>query len=78
MININNFTEREYIVDEIVKDIYSNSKMVAINTSGQVYFVKKNGSLKRKFITNSNILDISMGDTVAAIIYKNRVEILKM
>ena len=78
MVNINNFTEREYIVDEIVKDIYSNSKMVAINTSGQVYFVKKNGSLKKKFITNSNILDISMGDTVAAIIYKNRVEILKM
>ena len=72
MVNITNLTQREYIVDEIVKDIYSNLNMVAINTSGQVYFVKK------KFITNSNILDISMGDKVAAIIYKNRVEILKI
>ena len=78
MVNITNLTQREYIVDEIVKDIYSNLNMVAINTSGQVYFVKKNGSLKKKFITNSNILDISMGDKVAAIIYKNRVEILKI
>lgn len=77
-VNINNLTEREYIVDEIIKDIYSNSEIVAINTSGQVYFVKKNCGLKKKFITNSNILDISLGDKVAAIIYKNRVEILKL
>ena len=77
-VNINNLTEREYIVDEIIKDIYSNSDIVAINTSGQVYFVKKNCSLKKKFVTNSNILDISLGNKVAAIIYKNRVEILKI
>ena len=77
-VNVYNLTEREYIVDEIIKDIYSNEKIIAVNTSGQVYFVKKNGSLKKKFITNSNILDISLGDKVAAIIYKNRVEIIKI
>ena len=33
--------------------------------SFQVYFVKKNCNLKKKFITNSNILDISLGDKIA-------------
>ena len=77
-VNVDNLTEHEYIVDEIIKDIYSNSEIIAINTSGQVYFIKKNCNLKKKFITNSNILDISLGDKIAAIIYKNRVEIVKL
>ena len=78
MINLDNFQERDYILEEMVKEIYSSSNIAAISSGNEVYFVKPNGTLQKRFITDSNIMDISIGKNVVGIIYKNRIEILKI
>jgi hypothetical protein len=78
IIDLDNNQERDYIMEEMVKDIYSSSKIAAISTGNEVYLVKTNGTLLKRFITDSNIMDISIGKSVVGIIYKNRIEILKI
>ena len=67
-----------YLIDEAVKNIYCNNRVVAVNLGNEVDFVNMSGWLIKRFTPLQNIKDIEMGNEIAAIVYKDRVEFLKL
>lgn len=78
LVDIYNNQEHIFSLDEIVKEVFASKEIIAINAGNEVYFINTSANLKKKFITTSNILSISISNDIAAIIYKNRIEILKI
>ncbi len=76
--NVENKKEHIHLIDSAVKNLYCNNDMIAISLGNEVEFVKTNGWLAKKFTSIQNIKDIIIGDSVAGIIYKDKVEIITL
>lgn len=77
-INIESKKENEYTINYAIKSVYCNKNIIAANTGNEVNFINVNGWLAKKFTSIQSIKDISLGEHTAAIIYKNRVEIISL
>ena len=74
--NIENKREHTYIVKSAIKNLYCKNDIIAINLGNEVEFVNTSGWLVKKFTSIQNIRDIKLGDNVAAIIYKSKIEVI--
>lgn len=70
--------EHVYVIEGSVKNMKTSNKIVAINHGKQVNFVNLNGWLKKKYISTREIKDVMISDNIAAIIYKNKIDIIKL
>ena len=68
--------KHEYKLKNIAKDTLSSGDIVAINLGTEVYFIDSKGWLKKKYIANEEIKDVVISDRIAAIVYKDNVEII--
>lgn len=73
----NNITEKEniYTADGTVKGIKTHSGNVALNLGSQVDFINTNGWLIKKYVSEIEIKDIVIAESIAGIVYKDKVEI---
>ncbi len=74
--NIENKKDNIHAISSGVKNLYCNNDIIAVSLGNEVEFVKTNGWLAKKFTSIQNIKDITIGDSVAGIIYKNKIEII--
>ncbi len=74
--NIDNKKISSYMINSTVKNLYCSDSVVAISQGGEVEFVNTRGWLIKKFNSIQNIKDISIGDSVVAIVYRNRIEVM--
>ena len=61
-----------------VKDIYASDNIIAINIGTEIFFVDTNGWLKKKYTANQEITNVKLSDSLAAIIYKDKVIIVDL
>lgn len=73
----NNITEKEniYTADGTAKDIKTHSANIALNLGSQVDFINTNGWLIKKYVSEREIKDIVIAESVAGIVYKDKIEI---
>ena len=73
----NNLTDKEniYSADGTAKDIKTHSGNIAINLGSQVDFINTNGWLIKKYVSEKEIKDIVIAESIAGIVYKDKVEI---
>ncbi len=76
--NIENKKENIYNINSTVKNLYCNNDIIAVSLGNEVEFVNTNGWLVKKFTSIQNIKDITIGDNVAGIIYKDKIEVLSL
>lgn len=76
--NLNSSNQGTYFIDETIKKINGNGHICAINLGNQVEFVNMSGWLVKRFTPKQNIKEILLGDQICAIVYKDRIEILKI
>ena len=76
--NINNNSINKYEFKGSIKSIYTYNEKIAINTGSEIHFVGLNGWLIKKYSSFNEINNIILGDTIAGIIYKNRIEIIEI
>lgn len=76
--NTNNKTESTYLTSGVLKSLKVSDEIVALNLSTEVHFVNTNGWLIKKYVSNKGVTDIVVGNQIAGIIYKNKVEIIKL
>lgn len=74
--NIENKKEHTYLVKSAIKNLYCKNNTVAINLGNEVEFINMSGWLVKKFTSIQNIRDIKLGDNIAAIIYKSKIEVI--
>lgn len=68
----------QYSIDLIPKEILANRKIIAINTGMKAYFVSNNGWLKKEYTSSQGIKEIVLGENIAGIVYKNKINIIKI
>lgn len=76
--NITNKTTSEYELGGIPKSIYSCKDVTAVNLGTEAIFVRTNGWLSKKYKSNQEIQDIILTNSIAGIVYKNKIEIVKL
>lgn len=77
-INVLTNKKTTYLISETVKSIYSNENIIALNTGNNVEFIDTNGWLIKRFIQTQNFKNIIIGNNFAIIIYKDKIEIIKL
>ena len=76
--NIESKKEHTHIIESAVKSLYCNNDIMAVSLGNEIEFINTNGWLVKKFTSIQNIKDITIGDNVAGIIYKNKIEIISL
>lgn len=69
---------RTYIITSIPKEIKTKVNTIAVNTGSEVYFINLNGFLKIKYQAKQEIKDVVMSEEIAGIVYKNKIEIIRI
>lgn len=78
ILNPQNNSKNIYEFKGSIKSIYSNEQKIAINTGSQIHFVGLNGWLIKKYDSYNEINNIILGDSVAGIIYKDKIKIMEI
>lgn len=76
--NTKNNKNLEYIINEVTKEIYSHDDVIAINLGTEVKFVNTSGWLLKSYVSSQEITNIVISDDIAGIIYRDRIEIIKL
>lgn len=78
ILNTQNNSKNIYEFKGSIKSIYSNDQKIAINTGSEIHFIGLNGWLIKKYDSYNEINNIILGDTIAGIIYKNKIKIVEI
>lgn len=74
--NIQNTSPATYSIDGDIKSVYAYNEKIAINTGSEIHFIGLNGWLIKKYNSPSEINNIVLGDNIAGVVYKDKIEIV--
>ena len=75
--NIQNNNTSTYTLKGSIKSVYCYNDKIAINNGSEIHFIGLNGWLVKKYSSVSEINTIVLGDSIAGIVYKDKVEIVQ-
>ena len=67
-----------YSLDGIVKEVYAYNDAIALNLGSEVHFIGTNGWLIKKYISSHEVTNIVMSNNFAAVVYRNKIEIIEL
>lgn len=78
LINTSTLEIITYEIDSVIKNLLSADSVVAVNIGTQIEFIKTNGWLVKRYIATQELSDIVISSGIAGIIYKDKIEIIKL
>lgn len=77
--NTNSKSESLYILDsDLPKTMIINGNNIGLNLGNEVRIINSNGWLLKKYTSNNQIKGLVIGESIAGIIYKNKIEIIEL
>ena len=76
IINTGTKKVNNYSINSIAKSTSSAGDNIAINVGTDIYFINTKGWLKKKYSANEEIRNIIVSDRIAAIVFRDKIEIL--
>lgn len=76
--NIINNSTNSYEIGGIPKSVCSYKGITAINLGSEVVFVRTSGWLSKRYRSSQEIQNIILANGIAGIVYKNKIEIVKL
>ena len=70
--------ENIYITRGATKSIRTHGNHIALNLGSEIHFITTNGWLTRKYTSKKEVKDIVLGDKIAGVIYKDKIEIVNL
>ena len=67
-----------YTVEGAAKDIYSYSDIIAVNLGQEIEFVNTSGWLLKRYISEQEVQNVVIGNGIAGIIYKDKLEFINL
>lgn len=67
-----------YTADSVSKEINTYDNVIALNLGSEVEFISSNGWLIKKYIAEQEINTIVLSNSIAGIIYRDRIEIINL
>lgn len=78
MINTENKGTKEYTVNAVAKEIYTDGNIIALNLGTEIEFISTGGWLVKRYLANQEITNIVVSDNIAGIIYRDKIEIINL
>ncbi len=78
LINVDNQEKKEYIADSVAREIYTYGDIIALNLGTEVEFVNTGGWLVKRYVANQEITNIVVSNSLAGIIYRDKIEIINL
>lgn len=78
IINIDNKKENTYLLKSMPKSLYCSENVIAVNMGNELEFINRSGWLLKAFTSKQNFKDVALGDSIAGIIYKDRIDIINI
>lgn len=76
--NIGSKKTNIYTIDSVIKEVYVNNNLIALNLGSEVYFVETNGWLNKKYTSSQEVRKIVMNSEFAGIVYRDKIEIINL
>jgi hypothetical protein len=78
IVNTQNNQTNIFKFDEVAKEMYAYGSVIGINIGTEMYFVGTNGMLIKEYSSNQEITNVMLSNELAIIIYKDRIDIIKL
>lgn len=78
MMNIDNKKQHIYTVEGVAKSIHCYDNVIALNLGQEIEFINTSGWLIKNYTSSHDIQSITIGNGVAGIIYRDKVEIINL
>lgn len=78
IVNVGNQQAKQYIVDSVAKELYTYGDIIALNLGTEVEFISVDGWLVKRYISNQEITNVVVSDSIAGIIYRDKIEIINL
>lgn len=76
--NIENHEIKQYTASSVTKELYTYGNIIAINLGTEVEFISTDGWLVKRYVANQEITNIVVSDSIAGIIYRDKIEIINL
>lgn len=76
--NTDSSKENVYTAPGTLRDVKTHDNNIALNLGSEVHFINTNGWLTKKYVSEKEINDIVLGQGVAGIVYKDKIEIINL
>lgn len=70
--------ENIYITGGATKSIRTHENHIALNLGSEIHFITTNGWLTKKYTSKKEVKDIILGEKIAGIIYKDKIEVVNL
>lgn len=79
-LKINNTEGKEkiYIIEGSIKDVIDKGKRIALTLGKEVQFVSNQGRLIKRYTSSQEIKNVIISNKIGAIIYKDKIDIIKL
>ena len=78
IMNPENQKNKEYIINDVAKEIYTYQNKIAINLGKELHIINTNGILLKKYISETEINDVVITDNLVGVIYRNSIQIINL
>lgn len=78
IINSGNKSTSLYTAESVTKEIYTSNNIIALNLGSEVEFINTSGWLVKRYIAEQEITSIVLSDSVAGIVYRDKIEIINL
>ena len=78
IVSTDNKETKTYTAESVAKEIITYGNKIALNLGTEVEFISTDGWLVKRYIANQEITNIVMSDTIAGIVYRDKIEIINL
>ena len=78
IVNIDSKETKQYTVNYVAREIYTNGSIIALNLGTEIEFINTGGWLVKRYVSNQEITSIVVSDSIAGIIYRDKIEIINL
>ena len=78
LINLKTLKRRQYIANDVAKSLKTSENRMAINFGTELHIISKSGILIKKYISQTEINDIVMTDSLVGVIYRDKIQIINL
>lgn len=78
IVNTDNKETKQYTVNYVAREIYTNENIIALNLGTEIEFINTSGWLVKRYVANQEITNIVLSNSIAGIIYRDKIEIINL
>ena len=76
LIDTSTLKKRQYIIKDVAESIETDEGKIAINCGTNLYILNSSGILLKKYVSDKEINNIVMTDSLVGVIYRDRIQII--